>query len=91
MTEGAIGALHGAPQRARVSRHVYPAGDRIEGRSRSGTAYVAEGTLTFAASEGAASFKAGDIFVFDGGDYEMMIGDATAAVVIWAWKLPSFA
>jgi hypothetical protein len=39
-------------------------------------------------NECVASFVAGDVFEFAGGDYLLTIGKARNAIVIWAWELP---
>ena len=88
MTESAIRAIHNAPEPPRVSRYTYAAGDEIEGTSKRCTGYVLEGGFAFTAEEGTASFEAGDVFVFSGGDYSLKVNVAVTAVVIWAWELP---
>ena len=88
MTESTIRAIHNAPERARVSRYDYEAGDEIEGTSMPCTGYVLEGRLTLVSEEGTASFEPGDVFAFSGGNYVLKINSPAAAVVVWAWELP---
>ena len=88
LTESAIRVIHNAPERARVSKYTYAAGDEIEGRGKRCVGYVLEGGFAFRAEEGTASFEAGDVFVFGGGNYSLKINVAATAVVIWAWELP---
>ena len=88
LMESAIRALHCAPERARVSKYVYEAGDEIEGTSRRCTGYVLDGSLAFTSSEGAVSLEKGDVFIFAGGDYSLTVDAGTPAVVVWAWELP---
>lgn len=88
MTESAIREIHGAPAKARVSKYVYSPGDKFEGTSKASTAYVLEGRVTFSSHEGTASFVAGDVFVFSGGNYSVKVDLSSGATVVWAWELP---
>jgi hypothetical protein len=88
MTESAIRALHGAPEKARVSTYTYPAGNEVEGTSKQCTAYVLDGRFTFASDGGIASFEPCDVFEFSGGDYSLQIDQGAQAVVVWAWEFP---
>lgn len=88
MSESAIRLIHGAPERARVSRYTYEVGDEIQGTSKHCTCYLLQGAFTFVSKEGTASFEADDVFVFSGGDYSLRVDGTTRAIAIWAWELP---
>src|SRR5687767_7418796 len=86
MNESAIRIIHNAPDRVRVSRYAYRAGDEIEGTSKRCTGYVLEGRFTFVTEKDSVSLEAGDVFEFSGGDYLLRVDDANEAVVVWAWE-----
>jgi hypothetical protein len=88
MTESAIRVLPEHLQRTRMSKYTYPADDEIEGTSKPCRGYVLAGQLALRSNDCIASFEAGDVFEFAGGDYVLRIGKASDAIVIWAWELP---
>ena len=87
MTETHICALHGAPERARVSTYRYDAGDEVEGTSRPCTLYLVSGSMELVSEGDAVQLNKGDVIFFRGGDYVLRISEAIPAVAVWAWEL----
>jgi hypothetical protein len=87
LSEATIRAIHGAPEKSRVSRRVYEAGASFPGFSQPGTVYVIEGGFSFSSGDcDRERFVAGDVLVFGGGDYHLIVDDQRTTVV-WVWDL----